>query len=143
MEKLATKSHREIGDESRPLEELTQEILAFRENIRHGDIQGRKALVNDLHEKLDAWDEHMELLGGRLARAQSEVRQSWRMKIVGLKSQRQSYEDRLRALESATDEAWGTLSQGTVSAWEEMSAALTEARVRFERWNGGAYETTY
>lgn len=99
--------------------------------------QDRRAFLEDLRQRLEAFNESLDDLEERIREMSSErnleAQRTYQQTVEALRARRDAFVQRMQQIETSSGNAWREIEEGTVSAWEELQAALQRAREEMEQ----------
>ncbi len=95
--------------------------------------QERQVYTEKLHKKIQAWEAALLDLEERGLAAAEMPLENFEDEVAALKARLRAFQLRTEALGSAGEADWAKLSEGMDEAWEDMQAALQQARTEFEQ----------
>ena len=91
----------------------------------------KDAYQKKLEAKLIAWNVEIDKLVDRAEGLKADTRLKFRERIEKIRDKRQKAKTRLKALQSASGDAWDDLKEGVDEAFDALGDAVKSARSEF------------
>lgn len=93
----------------------------------------RDAYVQKLKATIDEWNAEIDQLQAEADQADAEAKIEYDRQIADLRAKRREVEDKITALQQASEGAWEDLKQGLENSWEILKTSISRAKSEFKR----------
>ncbi len=91
----------------------------------------QEAYVEKVKSKIDQWNAEIEKFQAKARGAAADARIEYEEQVAELKDRRDTLREKISDLETAGEQAWDDLQEGTEEALGRVEAAFARARERF------------
>lgn len=91
----------------------------------------KSATREKLEARLDQWRAEIDKLQANAAEAGADTRKEFENQVKALRKQQDKAREKLKELETASDDAWNDIKHGIEKAWDDLGDAVKSARERF------------
>lgn len=95
-------------------------------------MSSRDEYVRKMQEKLQEWNEEIDVLTAKATEVAADVRQEYGEQIAALKAKQAAARQRIEELQQAGEGAWEDVKSGFELAKSAMSETLDSIRSRFK-----------
>ena len=93
----------------------------------------RDEYVEKLKKQIDQWNADVTRWEGKAQQIKSDMRAEYDQQLQALRQGRDDAQEKMRQVQSATEDAWMDLKQGADEALSKLKAAFDKARARFQK----------
>ncbi len=94
-------------------------------------MKTKNEFVTSLQAKLDEWNAEVDKMEAEARKAKAEAVQGYTEQMSQLKGQARQVAEKLKEIQSATDDTWQRLQKEAESRWSELSSSLQKAKEKY------------
>jgi uncharacterized coiled-coil DUF342 family protein len=87
--------------------------------------------VAQMKAKLDQWSAEIDELEAKARKKRAQGTQSYNEQLSQLRTKKDEASEKLKEIQSATEDAWQSLQAGTETLWEDLKTTLKESKDAF------------
>ena len=86
----------------------------------------RDEYAAEMKVKLDVWNVAIEELEAKIHKRKARGMRDFNVQITGLKGKRDEATDKLKEIQAASEDAWGSLQVGAQRIWYDLKQSFQE-----------------
>lgn len=88
--------------------------------------------VAEMKKRLDKWSAEMDELEAKALKTQEDAKVKYQEQMIALRNKRKEGEERLKALQSATEDSWEQLKAETENVWDAFKDSIQAFKAHFK-----------
>lgn len=92
----------------------------------------RDEYVGKMKQRLDKWSAEMDTLEAKALKTQEEAKVKYQEQLVALRAKRHEGEEKLKAIQSATEDSWEQLKAETENVWDAFKDSFHAFKAHFK-----------
>ena len=101
-------------------------------NSKVKPMKTKDEYIESLASELKEWSAQVDLLAAKTENATADVKLKYAEELDALRAKQHAAAEKMKELQEASGDAWGTVKETAVEVWEDLKTGLASAVAKFK-----------